>query len=141
MLLNRAKEVFISKIKIAGGLTPPDDATLSEIFYEAMSFIATKCTPRELLRDSEIDTDDISEVLRNLPRGAFLVKPTKPIFDDSAEGYNVAAHLIMDHDLDYAVINKAAALYSREAKDILKFDNEALVVINIFKANFNKAVN
>jgi hypothetical protein len=141
MLLNRAKEIFTSKIKIAGGLTPPEDKTLSELFYEAMSYIATKCTPRELLRDSEIDTDDISELLRNLPNGMFLIKPVVPIFDPTDPAYNNLVHLSIDEDLNYAVINKAAALYSREAKDIQKFENESLQIVNIFKANFNKAVN
>jgi|GEM_PF-6555682 len=138
MLLADVKKKFYTKIKIAGGLTPPSDVELEELIQEALTFIATACTPRELLRDSIVDTDDLGEVLRNLAGGLFIMKPETPIFDKENTNYSALAHLKMDNDLDYAVINTAAALYSRDAKDILKFENEALKIINQFKANFNK---
>ena len=136
MLLSRAKSIFEVKIKTTGGLQAPKDADLSEIFYEALIFIATKCIPKELLKDIAVDTDQ--EVLRSIKGGFFIMKPAFPIFDVSDINYNALVHLQIDNDLDYAVINKAAALYSREIKNITKFENETTRIINRYKANFNK---
>jgi len=129
MLLSRAKSIFELKIKTTGGLQAPNDADLSEIFYEALIYVATKCIPRELL--TLVTSTENRDVLRLIGGGSFIALPQKPNF------LNVEP-LQIDSDLDYAVINKAAALYSREKNDIIKFENEASRVINRYKANFNK---
>jgi len=136
MLLIKVKQIFSTKIKIAGGLKMPVDSDLSETVFEALIFVATHCIPRELLKDSAIDTDEV--LLRNLSDGFFIKEPAYPIFDASDPLYNASMHLQIDEDLNYAVINKAVALYSREAKNIMKFEEEARRVINRYKANYNK---
>lgn len=137
MLISKAKEIFEMKIRIAGGLSMPSDDDLSEIFYEALIYIATKCVPRELLRGgTKADIDE--EVFRLIKSGYFIIKPRKPLFDDTNTNYSALEHLQIDSDLDYAVVNKAAALFSREMANISKFEAEAERIINRYKSNYNK---
>ena len=129
MLLSNVKKSFEMKLRSAGGIKMPEDNELSEIVYEALVYVASVCLPRELLRD-ESDSED--EVLRFVSGGDFVAIPTKPDFTSSED------HLLIDEDLTFAVINKAVALYSRDANDIVRFENEAQRVINRYKANYNK---
>ncbi len=130
MLVTIAKNNFERKISIAGGLKSPSDTELSALFEEAMVFIATKVTPRECLRDRRRDGE---RILRQLSNGRVVIHPTAPDF-----GGDVKMHLLFDEDLSYAVVAKAASLYSRDVDDINKFDKETLEWINLFKVNFNK---
>lgn len=136
MLVSEAKNTFKIKIKIAGGLTPPSDAELSELFFEAMLQICTITTPRCYLKDAEIDTDE--EVYRYISGGKFVTYPQKPLFDTEDESYDANVELLMDNDLNYAVIAKAAALYSKSWDNVQKFESEYNQWIANFKANFNK---
>jgi len=137
MLLSDVKSSFERKIKTAGGLSMPKDDELGDLFYEALLFVASKCIPRELLRVVAVDTDE--EVYRLIGGGNFIIKPKRPVFNILDSNYSELEHLQIDSDLDFAVINKAAALQSRDAVNIAKFETESNRVINRYKANFQKA--
>jgi len=129
MTLQRVKTLFELKIKTAGGLSLPDTDMLSILCDEACRHVAVRCSPVVLLRLSPYDGESI---LRTLGNGFLVVTPEYPDFTSDV------LHLMIDEELNYAVINKMAALYSRDAKDIVRFENEATQAINLFKANFTR---
>ena len=99
----RAKEILAHKFK--SGIKLPDDEMLSELFLEAMLFIASKCVPNELIRKGIVDSD---KVFRNIADGFFVCVPDKPNFSDANE------HIMLDESLTYALINEVAFLINRE---------------------------
>jgi len=131
MLLSKVKSIFENKVKISGGLKMPDDTVLADVCYESLRYVATKCIPAELLRDTAIDTD--STVFRLVHGGAYIADPEFPDFASTK-------HMMIDEELSYAVINKMAALSSRDANDIAKFESETARLINMYKANYMKVL-
>ena len=113
-----------------GGLKEPSDDELTELFNEALIYVATRCIPKELWRNASNVEDKM--ILRFLGGGDFIIVPEVPNFA------SLNAHLQIDNDLDYAVINKAVSLYSRHRDSIMKFENEANNNINRYKSNFSK---
>ena len=130
MLLSKAKQIFNVKIRTMGGLKEPSDEELTELFNEALIYVATRCIPKELWKNA--DNLEDGEILRFIGGGDFIKVPEVPDFT------LVDAHLQIDNDLEYAVINKAVSLYSRHRDSIIKFENEANSNINRYKSNFSK---
>ena len=110
--------------KMIGDKKLPDNETLSELFYEAMLFIANKCVPSELLRTAA----ESDKVYRNLERGHFVCFPDRPNFNSSTE------HLMIDESLTYAAINEVAFLISEEPM----FHSLALEIIAEYNANYGR---
>lgn len=88
--------------KIAPSRKMPEDKELSEMFFEAMLWIANKCVPSELVRIGE----DEDRVYRNIESGHFICFPDKPNFANDKE------HIMIDEPLTYAVINEVAFMIS-----------------------------
>jgi len=137
MTLDQVKKSFKTKIKVSSGLKEPSNIDLSELFKEALHFVSKRCIPTVLKKNIEIDGE--VNVLRYISDGNYIQKPVVPIFDTKDANYSDTAELNIDETLSYAVINKAAALYSRDNSDITKFNNECLSELNRYKANYNKA--
>ena len=127
MKLSKVKETFNTKIVIAGELKSPTNLILANLCHEALLYVATRCTPLVLLREK---VDETETVFRLITGAKSIIDPGTPDFESETE------HLMIDEDLSYAVINKMCALYSREAKNIVKFENEVKTIVNDFKANF-----
>ncbi|MBR8466176.1 hypothetical protein KDE13_07470 [Campylobacter sp. faydin G-140] len=103
MLSKRAKEILLFKGK--SGIKIPDDEILSELFLEAMLYVATKCTPSELM---ERYVSPKMQVFRNLANETFIRIPKKPDFKSDTE------HLQIDEELSYAVIYEVLYLLNKE---------------------------
>jgi len=102
----------------------PDDETLSDVFFEAMLYVANKCIPNELLRSIESN----ERVYRNVDQNAFLTYPDRPNFNDPDE------HLMIDETLTYAVINEVAFLLNQDTY----YRTLALEIIADYNANYGK---
>ncbi|EJP75501.1 hypothetical protein [Campylobacter sp. FOBRC14] len=102
MLCTRAKEIL--ELKSKSGLKLPENEILSELFLEAMLYVASKCVPSELIR-GEADSE---KVYRNIENGFFICYPDKPNFSDKNE------HLMIDETLTYAVINEVIFLLNKD---------------------------
>ena len=122
MLCAEAKKTL--KFKLIGDKKFPDNETLSELFYEAMLFIANKCVPSELLRTAA----EPDKVYRNLERGHFVCFPDRPNFGSDVE------HLMIDESLAYAAINEVAFLLSGEPI----YHSLALEIIAEYNANYGR---
>ena len=127
MKLERVKALFLLKNTVVGGLSEPSNEALALLCDEATRYVATRCLPSVLLRNSPYEGE---EVLRGVGAGFVIVAPEYPDFTSSD------VHLMIDESLNNAVINKMNALYARDANSIIKFENEATQVINLHKANF-----
>lgn len=103
MLCARAKEILT--LKGSAGIKVPNDELLSELFLEAMIFIASKCVPNELL---ERYRSPNMRVLRNIDNEMFIRVPKKPNFNDENE------HINIDESLSYAVINEVLFRLNKE---------------------------
>lgn len=103
MLCKRAKEIL--ELKAKSGIKIPEDALLSELFLEAMLWIASKCVPNELLGKY---TNDRKKIYRNISQELFIVIPDKPNFSSDTD------HLMIDEALSYAVINEVLFLINKE---------------------------
>ena len=112
------------KFKLIGDKKFPDNETLSELFFEAMLFIANKCVPSELLRTG----GEQDKVYRNLERGHFICFPDRPNFGSDVE------HLMIDESLAYAAINEVAFLLSGEPI----YHSLALEIIAEYNANYGR---
>lgn len=104
MLVKNAKDILA--FKTAGGIRLPADEILSELFFEAMLFVANKCVPCELVRKNESE----DRVYRNLEGGHFICYPNKPDFSKEAD----KKHIMIDENLTYAVINYVAFLINKD---------------------------
>lgn len=129
MKLERVKALFLLKNTVVGGLSEPSNEALALLCDEATRYVATRCLPSVLLRNSPYAGE---EVLRGVGTGFVIVAPEYPDFTSSD------VHLMIDESLSNAVINKMNALYARDANSIIKFENEATQVINLHKANFTR---
>lgn len=125
MLCVRAKEII--KIKGSSGIKLPDDEFLSELFSEAMLWVASKCSPNELL---ERYRSPNMRVFRNLSDDTFIRIPKKPNFNDENE------HLEIDESLSYAVINEVLFRLNKEPF----YRQIALEIIGDYVANDAKAI-
>lgn len=125
MLCVRAKEII--KIKGSSGIKLPDDEILSELFLEAMLWVASKCSPNELL---ERYRSPNMRVFRNLSDDTFIRIPKKPNFNDENE------HLEIDESLSYAVINEVLFRLNKEPF----YRQIALEIIGDYVANDAKAI-
>ena len=114
----------ILKFKCVGDKKGPDDETLSDVFFEAMLYVANKCIPNELLRSIESN----ERVYRNVDQNAFLTYPDRPNFSDPDE------HLMIDETLTYAVINEVAFLLNQDTY----YRTLALEIIADYNANYGK---
>ncbi|MBE2985357.1 hypothetical protein CCAL9344_07930 [Campylobacter sp. RM9344] len=97
----RAKEIL--QIKTASGRALPSDEILSEIFLEAMLYVANKCVPSELIRGEQG-----GRVYRHLEDGFYITYPDKPNFANENE------HIMIDESLTYAVINYVAFIINKD---------------------------
>jgi len=122
MLLTNVKKTV--EYRLSGAKKLPDDAHLSNLFTEAMYYVATKCTPNELLREE----DSEEEVLRNIEDGAFLVVPDAPDFTSLTD------HLMIDEDLTYSCIYYVCFLVSRDVAMKQMCDE----LVNEFNANYGR---
>lgn len=104
MLCTRAKEIL--ELKSKSGLKLPENEILSELFLEAMLYVASKCVPSELLRHANEKSSE--RVYRNIENGNFICYPDKPNFTDEN------AHLMIDETLTYAVINEVIFLINKD---------------------------
>lgn len=129
MKLARVKEAFEAKMTVAGELQNPEISVLNTIAHEALLFVATRCTPVALLRDS---VDETESIFRFISGGRVIIDPGVPDFSDTVNDLS----LMIDEELNYAVVNKMCALYSRDVKNVMRFENEVKTIINDFKANF-----
>ncbi|MGH1601563.1 hypothetical protein [Campylobacter majalis] len=125
MLCKRAKEII--KLKSASGIKLPDDEILSELFLEAMLWVASKCSPNELL---ERYRSPNMRVFRNLGDDVFIRIPKKPNFNDENE------HLEIDESLSYAVINEVLFRLNKEPF----YRQIALEIIGDYVANDAKVI-
>lgn len=116
----RAKEILAHKAK--SGIKIPDDELLSELFLEAMLWVASICVPNELIRKVKIDTE---AVYRNIENEFFICLPDKPDFSNANE------HLMIDETLSYAVINEVAFLINKDPF----YRQLALEIVANFNAN------
>ena len=132
MLLTRVKSIFEQKIKTVHGQKAPENDVLAQLCHEGMLFVAGKSVPSELLRCAENTSGE--SVYRLLENGNYIVEPEYPDFSSTVK------HMMIDEELSYAVINKMAALYSTNMNDVARFENEALRLINTFKANARRVV-
>lgn len=107
--------------KIAGGRKLPDDEVLSNMFVEAILWVANKCVPAELLKQSY----ENCRVYRNIENGFFIRIPEKPNFSDEN------THLMIDESLNFAVINYVAYLIEQNEA----YRRDALEIINEYNAN------
>ena len=114
----------ILKFKGVGDKKVPDDETLSDVFFEAMLYVANKCIPNELLRSIESN----ERVYRNVDQNAFLTYPDRLNFNDPDE------HLMIDETLTYAVINEVAFLLNQDTY----YRTLALEIIADYNANYGK---
>ena len=127
MLLSQVKSIVTNKITVTGGLRMPEDDVLADLAHEALRFVASRCVPSELLRDSEADVGE--SVFRFIEGGKYILMPDFPDFS------NTVKHLMIDEELSFAVINKMVALMSRDALEISRYESEATKTINRYKAN------
>ncbi|AQW81367.1 hypothetical protein CPIN17260_1078 [Campylobacter pinnipediorum subsp. pinnipediorum] len=104
MLNTRVKE--ITAHLNTSGKNLPGDELLSELFLQAMFFVASKCVPSELVRRKRSSSD--IRVLRNIEDECFICVPDKPNFSNKQE------HLMIDEELTYAVINEVLFLINQE---------------------------
>lgn len=116
-----AKEILTNKA-VAGKKLP--NLILSEMFLEAMLWVANKCVPSELIRKNE--TED--EIYRVIGDAYFITVPDKPNFDDENDC------LMIDESLTYAVINYVAFLINQD----IYYRTLALEIIGDYVANFAK---
>ena len=102
----------------------PNDEMLGAMSYEAMLWVANKCTPTELLR--KVDIND--KVYRHLDDDFFICLPDMPNFNDENE------HLMIDESLTYAVMNEVAFMHTKEPI----YRQMALDIVADYVANFKK---
>ena len=91
--------------KLSTGRKLPEDDVLASIVFEAMYYVAGRCTPRELTK-SHMDYEE--KVLRFLDNGRFVSIPEYPDFSKPDR------HLLIDEDLTYAVIYYVCFIISRD---------------------------
>ena len=106
MLLSEVKISIVKNMEHSYKM--PDDDILAVKTHEALLWVATKCEPSELIRDTMAEADE--RVFRYLKDLKFIVIPEKPNFEIPDK------HLMMDEALSYAVINFVCFLLSGEEK-------------------------
>lgn len=109
--------------KIASNRKLPPNEILSEMFVEAILYVANKCVPNELLRLKSTE-----RVYRNIENGFFIAYPQKPDFENEKE------HLQIDESLTFAVINYVAYMISEN----LAYKAECNEIIGEYNANDGK---
>ena len=122
MLLSTVKKTV--EYRLSGAKKLPEDAHLSNLFMEALYYVATKCIPQELLREEDSDEG----VLRNLEDGSFIVVPDEPDFTSTTD------HLMIDEELTYACIYYACFLVSKDGSMKQMADE----IINEYISNFGR---
>lgn len=116
----RAKEIL--KIRGKSGIKIPDDDILSELFLEAMLYIASKCVPSKLIRHKR-EFSSNTKVFRCIEGDKFICVPDKPDFSNEKE------HIMIDESLTYAVVNEVLflinkdELYKKRANEIIALYN------------------
>ncbi len=133
MKLSEAKQSILTKVSMAGGLKAPSDEELSLFCKEALVFVASRCAPVVLLREARCDLSE--EILRYIDNEMLILMPDTPDFTDSK------AHLQIDEELNYAVINKTCSLMSRSVEFSRRFSDECEEIIRLYKANATKGAN
>ena len=124
--------------KLIGDIEMPSDAMLSSFVWEALYFVCTKCMPRELMKKGDVDVDET--VLRLVDKGFFIAVPERPIFDKEDASYHESAHLLIDEDLTFAVIDCSVSLITQMKDRKIEYMGDCIRKIQIYKSNFLREV-
>jgi len=135
MLLSEVKTQITRKL--IGDIPMPDDKMLAAFVNEALYFVATKCVPRELIKQENVGDE---KVLRLLKDGFCVMVPDTPLFDSEAEDYNAEAHLHIDEDLTFAVIDYAVSLITQMKDRQVTYHDSAIKKIQMYKSNFLREI-
>ena len=135
-MLNSLYKTTLS-VKIKGTQPVPDDDTLAVYTYEAITYVATRTTPKVLIIKNEVADADL-QFLRAIENGFSIRLPEYPDFTEDTYPLDI------DNELSYAVMYYTCYLITKGKSgvpDNIKADyfNEAERLIAIFDSNFSRA--
>ena len=126
-------------VKLKGTQPLPDDDTLAVYTYEAITYVATRTTPKSFIIKAEVSDEEL-HALRTIEEGFYIRLPEFPDFS----GIEPTEIIDMDEELSYATMYYTCYLITKGKSgvpDNIKSDYfaEAERLIAIFDSNFSRA--